>query len=270
MKIILEDGSGRESPKDDEKVRVRMHVSLEDGTTIMQHEELEVVLGEERLPVGIERAIISMKKGEKASFRIRSDYGYGVQGNAEKNVPPNATLLVDITLNSWDAEKPNWELKAPERFEKSEKKKEEGNEFFKQGKYELAFKKYQKALSYVNVEVDFKTDLDKAKSKKLKVPILLNMAQVQTKLKNYQDTVGYCEKVLDIDDINIKAYFRRGQAWQALSEFERAEADFLKAKELDPQNKEIQNSLAILRKRVKEQEQKDKKLFSSMFSGIGK
>jgi len=270
MKTLLEEGEGYESPKDDEKVRVKIQGSLDDGTTFIQHEGLEVVLGEERLPVGVEKAICSMKSGEKATFKIRSDYGYGPKGNSDLNIPPNATLHYEITLVSWDPEKPNWELSAPERFEKSNQRKLLGNEFFKQNKFDLALKKYQKALTYVNVEVDFKTDEDKAKSKEHKIPILLNMAQVNMKQKNYSDAVGNCEKVLDLDKNNIKAVYRRGQAWMALSEFDKANDDLVRAKELDPQNKEILTTLAALKKKIKEQQEKDKKLYSSMFSAIGK
>lgn len=270
MKSLVQEGESWETPKDDEKVRVKIQGTLEDGTTFVQHDELEVALGEEHFPEGVEKGIISMKKGERATFKIRSDYGYGAKGNPDLNIPPNATLHYDITLNSWEAERPNWELSVPEKFEKSNKRKLEGNEFFKQGKLDRALKKYQKALTYVNVEYDFKTDEDKAKSKEYKIPILLNMAQVNSKQQNYADAISNCEKVLDIDKNNIKALYRRGQAWMSLADFEKANADLLSAKELDPQNKEIATTLAALKKKVKEQEEKDRKLYASMFSAVGK
>jgi len=265
LKTFIQEGQGRETPKNDEKVRVKIRGSLEDGTVFIQQEELEVTLGEEKLPLGVEKAICSMNKGETSSFKIRSNYGYGETGNPELQVPANATLHYEITLNSWDAEKPNWELTAAERFEKSNQRREEGNKFFQQGKYAQAMRKYQKALTYVNIEYDFKTDLDKAKSKKLKIPILLNMAQTDIKQKNYAEAIGNCEKVIDIDSINIKAYYRRGQAWLALSEFDKAQADLEKAKSFDPSNKEIDTTLAQLKKKQRDQEAKDKKLYSSMF-----
>jgi len=157
-----------------------------------------------------------------------------------------------------------------EKFEKCDLRKEEGNEFFKKGDLDRALKKYQKALTYVNVEYDFKTDIDKEKSKRHKIPVLLNMVQVNSKQQNYSDAISNCDKVLDIDKYNIKAWYRRGQAWMALSEFDKANQDFEKARELDPENKEIQTTITLLKKKRKEQEEKDKKLYSSMFSGIGK
>lgn len=269
LKTIISDGEGMETPKDDDQVRIKIKGSLEDGTVFQLSDELKVVLGEEHLPDGVERAITTMTIGEHSQFKIQSSYGYGEKGNEEKNVPPNSTLLYDITLISFIPEKNSWEMCVEEKFHASNKRRLEGNEFFKQGKYEKAMKKYQKALGYVNSKYDFKTDEEKAESNSHRVPILLNLAQVNMKQKIYTESINYCSQVLETDPNNVKAFFRRGQAYMNSSEFDLASKDYEKARELDPNNKEILNHIALLKKKVKEQEQKDKKLYSNMFSAIG-
>ena len=42
-----------------------------------------------------------MKRGEKALFTIRSDYGYGADGSGDK-IPGNATLLFEVELLRWN------------------------------------------------------------------------------------------------------------------------------------------------------------------------
>lgn len=269
LKSIIQDGVGTETPKDDESVQVKIVGKLDDGTVFQTNEELSIFLGEEKLPDGVEHGITTMTIGEIAHFKVLSPYGYGEKGNSEQNIPPNATLHYDVTLKSFVSEKNSWEMSVEEKLEASNKKKLDGNKFFKQEKYQKAMKNYQKALGYINSKYDFKTDEEKKQANEHKVPILLNMAQVNMKLHEYPEVVNYCNQTLEADPNNVKAFFRRGQAYMGSSEFDKASKDFESAKQLDPNNKEILNSIALLKKKIKDQEQKDKKLYTSMFSAIG-
>lgn len=56
---------------------------------------------------------------------------------------------------NWKQEKEAWDMNTPEKIEAAGKKKEEGNAYFKAGKYERASKRYKKvnlkmALVYTN------------------------------------------------------------------------------------------------------------------------
>lgn len=48
---------------------------------------------------GWDLGVATMKKGEIADFKIRSDYGYGESGSMPK-IPPNATLNFEVTATS--------------------------------------------------------------------------------------------------------------------------------------------------------------------------
>ena len=54
-------------------------------------------------------------------------------------------------------------------------------------------------------------DQDQGESKSMQLIGQLNMAACHLKLREHYRTVGCCEKALELDKDNIKAYFRRGQ-----------------------------------------------------------
>ena len=46
-------------------------------------------------------------------------------------------------------------------------------------------------------------------------------------------------QVLELDPLNVKALFRRSQAYMKTSELEKAEADIKKALAIDPNNRQV-------------------------------
>ena len=76
-------------------------------------------------------------------------------------------------------------------------------------------------------------------------------------------------QVTQLDQANVKAYFRRGQARQLLQDYEEAIGDFQEVLKLEPQNKAAQRQLAVSRKKLKEEREKEKKRYANMFSSWG-
>ena len=77
-------------------------------------------------------------------------------------------------------------------------------------------------------------------------------------------------QVTRLDTANVKAYFRRGQARQLLQDYEEAIGDFQEVLKLEPQNKAAQKQLALSRKRLKEEREKERKRYRNMFSNFGR
>jgi tetratricopeptide (TPR) repeat protein len=84
-------------------------------------------------------------------------------------------------------------------------------------------------------------------------------------LKKGQEAKDACTKALEIDDKSVKAYFRRGCAWLAMNEADKAEADLKKAEELDPNDaaikKELKGVAALRAKNKKAESNFAKKMF---------
>lgn len=68
----------------------------------------------------------------------------------------------------------------------------------------------------------------------------------------------------------MKAYFRRGQARQLLQDYEEALGDYQEVLKLEPENKAAQRQLALSKKKLKEEREKEKKRYANMFSYLGK
>lgn len=81
---------------------------------------------------------------------------------------------------------------------------------------------------------------------------------------------GAASSALEIDPKNEKALFRRGQALLTLGEAELAAKDFQEVLSIDSSNKAAQTQLAICQKSLKEQLQKEKKIYANMFEKFAK
>jgi len=79
-----------------------------------------------------------MKKGEKALIKLKGGYAKG-----HPNAPDKAELHYEVELHDFVKEKPSWEMSNQEKIEAALKTKDKGNEFFKDGKYKAAIKKYK-------------------------------------------------------------------------------------------------------------------------------
>lgn len=162
-------------------------------------------------------------------------------------------------------EKAPWEMSNLERIEAAVRKKEEGNQLFRTGKYQRAGKKYEKAAECVSEDGVF-TDDDQKLVKSLRLSCWLNGAACNLKLNDFQEVIKLCSKVLDVESCNVKALYRRVQAYMEVGELHLAELDIKKALEVDPLNRELKLIQKNLKKLLAESIRRDSKLYSAMFS----
>ncbi|OWZ02142.1 hypothetical protein PHMEG_00026347 [Phytophthora megakarya] len=106
-----------------------------------------------------------------------------------------------------------------------------GNLFFKHGQYQRAAFHYHKALVYFEY-VFTDTDEEEAQADSLKLKLLLNFAACRLKTMHLDDAVHHANQALDIDSDNVKALYRRAQAFRLKDEFDRAQQDIARAIEL--------------------------------------
>lgn len=129
--------------------------------------------------------------------------------------------------------------------------KNQGNECFKAGQW-------QDALQYYTQGLDVDAGLDV-----LTVALYLNRAACNLKLKNYRRCIEDCKRAMQIDELNVKACFRAGQAFLAVDRLEEARKILEYGLSKDAENKPIRDTLAEVERKellIEEQSKKKKRL----------
>lgn len=174
---------------------------------------------------------------------------------------------------------------AGERFERAEKAKAEGNEFFKQNKYAKALAAYTEAIDLSDVEDDESLDsldsLDAVESAKVQNPSLqvyyANRAFCHIKMENFGSALMDGEKAIEAKPDFTKGYYRRGTAYLALGKNKEALKDFTSLCKLAPNDKDAREKLKHCQKKVQTerfekaiQSEKSKPLSETLdFNSIG-
>jgi len=125
------------------------------------------------------------------------------------------------------------------------RKKEDGNANFKEGKYEEALVLYTEALKIdkFNFTVNAK--------------LLCNRAITNYKLGKVSESIDDFSKAIHTDKTYQKPYFKRGQAYMEIESFEEAVKDFEQLVKMDSKNKEYASLLVNAKQKFKESKEKD-------------
>ncbi|KAB2602194.1 peptidyl-prolyl cis-trans isomerase FKBP62-like [Pyrus ussuriensis x Pyrus communis] len=277
IKKILKEGEGYERPNEGAVVKLKLTGKLQDGKEFLKkgHVEgedlFEFKTDEEQVIDGLDRAVRTMKKGEVALLTIAPEYAFGSLESQQELavVPPNSTVNYEVELVSFEKDKESWDMNTEEKIEAAGKKKEEGNALFKAGKYARASKRYEKAVKYIDYDTSFGEE-EKKQAKVLKVACNLNDAACKLKLKDYKQAEKLCTKVLELEGRNVKALYRRAQAYIQLADLDLAELDIKKALEIDPNNKDVKLEYKTLKEKMKEYNKKEAKFYGNMFAKLTK
>eukprot|EP00257_Ricinus_communis_P019949 XP_015579076.1 70 kDa peptidyl-prolyl isomerase [Ricinus communis] len=270
LKKITKAGDGFEHPNEGSKVKVVYTGKLEDGTVLEKRgtneEPFEYITLEEQINEGLDRAIMTMKRGEHCLVTVTAEY---LSDHDSSDVlPANSVLHYEVQLIDFIKDKPFWKMDASEKLEACEIKKLDGNVLFKAGKFWRASKKYEKAANIVEYDHPF-TDDQKCLAKGLRLSCYLNNAACKLKLGEYCEASRLCTKVLEQDPFNVKALFRRSEAYLKITELEKAEADINKALIIDPNNRDVKLKYKELKDKQRVYAKHQAKLFSTMFSRMG-
>ena len=125
-------------------------------------------------------------------------------------------------------------------MEKATALRQEGVAAFEAGDYTGALPKFKAALQELGSATG-------EEANKLALSCNLNSASSSIKLGKFEDAVEFATAALAIDKKSAKALYRRGQARRELKQFSKARIDLVMAMELQPDNKEIENELNLLR-----------------------
>ncbi|KAK3570455.1 hypothetical protein QTP86_019447 [Hemibagrus guttatus] len=265
IRRIITKGEGYSKPNEGSSVEV--HVEGMHEGRVFDDRDLKFEVGDAEnldLPLGVEKALQAMEQGEVSLFTIKPKYGFGNTGKPKFNIPPDATLQYKIALTQFEKAKESWEMNSSEKLEQGVIVKEKGTQYFKDGKYKQAIVQYKRIVSWLEHESSLEGE-DEEKAKALRLAAHLNLAMCYLKLQEPSPAFENCDKALELDANNEKALFRRGEALFVMKEFDRARGDFQRVVQLYPTNKAAKNQVLLCQKYLKEQHEKDKRLYANMF-----
>merc|ERR1712146_330500 len=93
----------------------------------------------------------------------------------------------------------------------------------------------------------------------------LNVGACRLKLGDFKGTQEACKKALEMDGSNVKALFRRAQAFAGTKDYVEAVADLKRAMEIEPQNKDVRGEYKRVRAAQAKQDKKEAGMYASMF-----
>jgi tetratricopeptide (TPR) repeat protein len=173
-----------------------------------------------------------------------------------------------------------------EKIAEAMRLKNEGNDFFKDGRYKKAITVYSKVFAYIwqpSAEVkqyaqgagDTEVSEDQSSSiVSLRLACWGNIASCHLKLDNPRKCMEFCKKVLQeaeqegsIVPTNqkVKALVRCGQAMVMMNDLDKAKVLLTQAHSLDPQNASVRSEWKKLQTAFKEHKSKEKAKFGGMF-----
>jgi FKBP-type peptidyl-prolyl cis-trans isomerase len=269
-KTVVQEGKGWEKPDELAKCTVKYSCKVGDKYVIGGDTPAEATLdlASVDVPEGVVEALKKMKKGERASVRVASEYGYGKEGNSKLGIPSNAALVYDIELVDFPEAPKTYSMKNDEKVEHGNKLKEVGNAFFKKDQLKRARHFYDEASKLFQHEKNLEGAIKKQVDQ-LSVAAKGNLAACALKQGDYSETVKVSTEVLALDSGNVKVLFRRAQAYHNRKDYDEALEDLKSIIEKEGKTTAV---VSKLMKEVKAELAKERsaqaKLFGGMFNKI--
>ncbi|KAL3285718.1 hypothetical protein HHI36_000247 [Cryptolaemus montrouzieri] len=271
-KKILEEGEPDSRPQRQQVCTINYELFVEDEI-IEKQENFEIDLGDCDVIQGLDVSIGLMNVGEECLLEIEPRLAFGSKG-----LPPKISGVTTVTykLKLVSTREEDLEtLSISERKKKGNKKRERGNWWYCRGENTIAVQCYRKALDYLD-EVEGGIKLPKSEAEDItdsalqdlledRISVYNNLAAAQIKLESYDAALTSLKTVLQCQPNNIKALYRQAKVYKAKTDIAAAMKSLQKAKEIAPNDPDIQNELTKLKQIVEKQKKTERELAKRMF-----
>eukprot|EP00746_Dinoflagellata_sp_MGD_P085706 gnl/MRDRNA2_/MRDRNA2_33912_c0_seq1.p1 gnl/MRDRNA2_/MRDRNA2_33912_c0~~gnl/MRDRNA2_/MRDRNA2_33912_c0_seq1.p1 ORF type:complete len:561 (+),score=158.97 gnl/MRDRNA2_/MRDRNA2_33912_c0_seq1:75-1757(+) len=273
MKKRVKEGEGKDTPRDSAKVKITLQDVTAAGTSVLKDGQrtLEFVLGNGEYCDIFECACAEMKQSEEAYVicncpELAVDEKLGLPAGMEM------PIVARLTMDDFERVTRKEDMIEDEKMAFAADRKEVATNLFKAGRIRLACQRYDGLVLFFGAMTSFKPEGRKKEAEAMKRICRLNKAACCLKLGDPRSAKFSCTEVLKDEKYNIKALFRRAQANVDLKDFEAAITDLklLLEQEGESTNAEAKRLLVVAQKRQKEEDKKQKGMYSNMCNALGK
>lgn len=262
-----------------------------DEVLVAEEETFTFVPGNGELCDALEAGCARMRKGEEAIITARSLAADGAGGGLSTSlvapgkpagVAAAATIAVTdpvifhVIMEDFERPPPEDGPSGEEaRLRYCTEQKDRGSGHFKQGRFRLAQERYSRILellprykrdgsSSIHVEM-FEHEDDRRRAQELRISCKLNLAACGLKLEEFYAAGRHCDAVLKDEPQNVKAIYRRAQAYVGTKDFDAAAQDCRRILELESGHREAQQLLHKAAQLKKEEAKKQRAQFAGKF-----
>ncbi|XP_056292963.1 peptidyl-prolyl cis-trans isomerase FKBP5 [Pseudoliparis swirei] len=265
MRRIKVKGDGYTNPNDGSSVEV--HLEGRCGGRLFDCRDVIFIVGEAEdkgVPLGVDRAMDKMQKGECCILHLKPKYGFGSEGKPEYKIGPDRDIVYEVTLKHFQRAKETWEMDLTEKIDLATGVKHKGNQYFKVGLYHQAVVQYQRIVSWLEMECGSGIEQQK-RIQSFMLTAHMNLALCFLRIKEFSQVVDNCNKAIELDEKNEKALYRRGEARLLRNEFNMAMEDFQLVLRVNSSNRAAHAQIYICQSKIKEHHEQDKKIYANMF-----
>jgi len=281
MKKVLRDGfqtEGQVPPGATVTVHYSQSLEGQDepfDSTVLRGRPEKYKLDEGKVIEGLEVAVKTMRKNEKAQFMIEPGYAYGHFG-CPPRIPGQATILATVELLDFVEEGQAEALLAMDARERGaahaypsiEKvarlEHSNGNTYVKREEWRMALRHYERGVKLLD-ETNLANQEEEDRRQRLMLKLQLNVAHCCLKLKWPKKTCIACKEVLGIEANNTKALFRFGKAQRMLEDYRRARDYLVRAQRNKPGDPHISAELRSLEDELARMAGDERALYRGMF-----
>ena len=93
---------------------------------------------------------------------------------------------------------------------------------------------------------------------------MMNICQCYIKLNDDTNVITLCTEILKLDPDNFKTLYRKGYIYLKRNDTDKAKEHLYKAREINPNNKELNKVLVQLKDKLSKNKDKNKKMFGNI------
>eukprot|EP00928_Gymnodinium_smaydae_P087754 TRINITY_DN71979_c0_g1_i1.p1 TRINITY_DN71979_c0_g1~~TRINITY_DN71979_c0_g1_i1.p1 ORF type:complete len:579 (+),score=134.98 TRINITY_DN71979_c0_g1_i1:40-1737(+) len=256
-------GTGYEKPEDLSQIRAVVNGKELEWTLLLAPERCEA----------IECALLEMTKGSECVISMKdSSLCRDADVPMESAAGPQE---IRIELLDFDRAPEPRSLSRPERLERGERLKARAAALMKAQDYRRALRLYRSVQDLFGYIDDWPDEQERLAADALRQTSKGNEVLAWLRLEQWRDAEELSSEIMNgggfsrPDPANVKALYRRGQAFLGLKEVDNARKDFEKVLELDPNNAEAKQQLAKVRQLAKEQKKSEQDMYRNMMTEVG-